>query len=299
MLNAELKILGGKYQGKLIPLSTKRFIVGREQDCQLRPNSELVSRHHCVFVTDDYAVRLRDLGSTNGTRVNGDLIRGEVVLKPGDRVTIGRLEVELVIRKPSEVTAKAPAVPAAVASSEDLGGATPLPLPPAEAAATAPPHAAETSFDITPSKESSPTVTLSTADTAIIPGAAGAPMVPLQAYPQMPQMGYPMGYGYPMPAQMPAYPQPMGGYGYGMPGAYPMPMPGMPQYPLPQQQMPAPAAPTGAELPVRLPDPSQTGLQSAAPTSAAPAAAPATPQGNPSQSAADIIKQYMQRRVSH
>ena len=68
MLQAELKILGGKHQGKAIPLSTKKFLVGREQDCQLRPNSDLVSRHHCVFSIDDYAVRLRDLGSTNGTR---------------------------------------------------------------------------------------------------------------------------------------------------------------------------------------------------------------------------------------
>jgi pSer/pThr/pTyr-binding forkhead associated (FHA) protein len=89
MLQAELKILGGKHQGKLIPLNTKKFLVGREQDCHLRPNSELVSRHHCVFSIDDYAIRLRDLGSTNGTIVNGSNLRGEVILKSGDRITIG------------------------------------------------------------------------------------------------------------------------------------------------------------------------------------------------------------------
>src|SRR4051812_5211229 len=97
MLRAELKILGGKHQGKLIPLSTKKFLVGREQDCHLRPNSELVSRHHCVFSVDDYVVRLRDLGSVNGTSVNGTQLRGEVILKPGDKITIGKLELEMVI----------------------------------------------------------------------------------------------------------------------------------------------------------------------------------------------------------
>src|SRR5580698_4698228 len=99
MLQAELKILGGKHQGKLIPLNSKKFLVGREQDCHLRPNSDLVSRHHCVFSTDEYSVRLRDLGSTNGTMVNGEPLRGEIPLKSGDRVTIGKLELEVVIRQ--------------------------------------------------------------------------------------------------------------------------------------------------------------------------------------------------------
>jgi len=70
-------------------------------------------------------------------------------------------------------------------------------------------------------------------------GAAGAPMAPLQGYPQMPQMGFPMGYGY----AMPGYPQPMPGYGYGMPGGYPMGMPMMPQYPMQQQPNPAQSRP--------------------------------------------------------
>src|SRR6185436_9233316 len=108
MLQAELKILGGKHQGKSIPLSTKKFLVGREQDCHLRPNSDLVSRHHCVFSIDDYAVRLRDLGSTNGTRVNGKPLHGEVILKAGDQIGIGKLELELVIRQRSGSAAPEP-----------------------------------------------------------------------------------------------------------------------------------------------------------------------------------------------
>lgn len=97
MLQASLKVIGGKNDGKLIELRTKKFLVGREQDCQLRPNSDLVSRHHCVFSLDDYALRLRDLGSTNGTLVNGRQIRGETVLTPGDVVKIGKLNLEILI----------------------------------------------------------------------------------------------------------------------------------------------------------------------------------------------------------
>src|SRR4029079_13238719 len=84
MLQVDLKVLEGRQQGKLIPLIVRQFLIGREQDCHLRPNSDLVSRHHCVFTIDDFTARLRDLGSTNGTYVNGERIQGQVVLKPGD-----------------------------------------------------------------------------------------------------------------------------------------------------------------------------------------------------------------------
>ena len=98
MVKAELKVVGGKQHGSLIPLQTKKFLVGREQDCQLRPSSESVSRHHCVFTLDDFSVRVRDLGSTNGTFVNGQRVQGQAILQPGDRILIGKLEFEIVIQ---------------------------------------------------------------------------------------------------------------------------------------------------------------------------------------------------------
>lgn len=108
---AELKVIEGKQQGKSIPLNAKNFLIGREQDCQLRPTSDLVSRHHCVFSQDGYTVRLRDLGSTNGTFVNGERIQGQVVLNDGDRVQIGKLAFQVSVR----LTADA-ALPEAVTS---------------------------------------------------------------------------------------------------------------------------------------------------------------------------------------
>ncbi len=43
MLHAVLKVVGGKQDGKLILLNTKKFLIGREQDCHLRPGSESVA----------------------------------------------------------------------------------------------------------------------------------------------------------------------------------------------------------------------------------------------------------------
>ena len=65
------------------------FVIGNERDCDLRPVSPLLSRHHCVFKRDEYAVRVRDLGSNSGTFVNGRRIHSEAILKPGDDVTVG------------------------------------------------------------------------------------------------------------------------------------------------------------------------------------------------------------------
>jgi predicted component of type VI protein secretion system len=319
MLQAELKILAGKHQGKAIPLTSKKFLVGREQDCQLRPNSELVSRHHCVFSIDDFAVRLRDLGSTNGTFVNGKAIRGEVVLKPGDHVTIGRLEVELTVMTGATARAKAAAaeVPAVSAPSAADASRETIEF---SGVGSSNPTDGETSYEMPTFIQNPPAQqpSLYGMDTAVLNDQDSAVMSPapipqqFQVPPQQPMPGPaayppgmypPSGYGMPYPAA--GYPQaPYPGQPYPMPG-YPMqPMYGMPGYPAPMAPAPAPAAepatagkskPTAGELPVRLPPPDQTGAVDAPPPAPA-AAAPAGTPDKPSNTAADIIKQYLNRR---
>ena len=97
-MQVALKVIEGKQTGTLIPLNRQKFLIGREEDCQLRPNSDLVSRHHCVIAVDDFTVRIRDLGSTNGTFVNNQRITTQVVLKQGDLIKIGKLAFEMQIR---------------------------------------------------------------------------------------------------------------------------------------------------------------------------------------------------------
>jgi pSer/pThr/pTyr-binding forkhead associated (FHA) protein len=62
-------------------------LVGRKEDCDLRLDHKSVSKMHCVIVKTDGMLLLRDLGSTNGTRVNGQRVRRAVLL-PNDQVNI-------------------------------------------------------------------------------------------------------------------------------------------------------------------------------------------------------------------
>lgn len=103
-MDVKLVVANGKFAGKAIPVAGPKFFIGRAEDCQLRPASELVSRHHCVIIVEGDYVAVRDFGSKNGTYVNGQRVRGEIMLKDGDTLTVGVLE--FTVR-----TAAAPAKP--------------------------------------------------------------------------------------------------------------------------------------------------------------------------------------------
>ena len=61
--------------------------MGRREDCDLRLEHKSVSKIHCVLVKTDGLLMLRDLGSTNGTRVNGTRVRRAALL-PNDQLSI-------------------------------------------------------------------------------------------------------------------------------------------------------------------------------------------------------------------
>ena len=93
----KLKVMHGASAGKEIKIPKAEFLVGRGDECHLRPKSDAISRRHCVLVIDEAQVLVRDLGSRNGTFVNGDRIEGDRVLKVGDHLKIGPLEFEVLI----------------------------------------------------------------------------------------------------------------------------------------------------------------------------------------------------------
>lgn len=90
-----LKFLNGSQEGNIVPVSKDKFIIGRELDCTLRLAQELVSRHHCAIIQDGYTIRLRDLGSKNGSFINGHRISSDKELKDRDIITVGGIALQL------------------------------------------------------------------------------------------------------------------------------------------------------------------------------------------------------------
>ena len=92
-----LRVVGGKHNGREIKLTVPKFIIGRGEGAHLRPSSDLVSRHHCGISVSDGTVIVEDLGSRNGTFVNGEQLKGAHNARSGDTIRIGRLQFELVM----------------------------------------------------------------------------------------------------------------------------------------------------------------------------------------------------------
>jgi pSer/pThr/pTyr-binding forkhead associated (FHA) protein len=88
-MTVALRFISGKYQGGEFPVEANReIVVGRSSDLDLVLVEEMVSRKHARLKLVDGAVEIEDLGSTNGTFVNGERIN-HARLKEGDRILIG------------------------------------------------------------------------------------------------------------------------------------------------------------------------------------------------------------------
>jgi pSer/pThr/pTyr-binding forkhead associated (FHA) protein len=75
-------------------LDHRMVVVGRDRRCDIRINSCRVSRRHCCLVSGGGDVLVRDLGSTNGTRINGRCVEAGV-LRPGDELSIAHCRYHL------------------------------------------------------------------------------------------------------------------------------------------------------------------------------------------------------------
>jgi two-component system, cell cycle response regulator len=84
-----LVVIYGLELGKKFNLTRSQMIIGRSSKADVQIDQEAVSRNHCKILNTGNAVLLRDMGSTNGTYVNDEMI-DEYVLRDGDFIKVGR-----------------------------------------------------------------------------------------------------------------------------------------------------------------------------------------------------------------
>jgi pSer/pThr/pTyr-binding forkhead associated (FHA) protein len=92
-----LRFISGKYQGGEFPLRMNReIVIGRSSDLDMVLVEDMVSRRHAKISSSDADVYIQDLGSTNGTFVNGEKIAGRSRLSEGDRILVGTSIIKVV-----------------------------------------------------------------------------------------------------------------------------------------------------------------------------------------------------------
>lgn len=102
-MNVTLRVIAGPHTGRVFSFSEhETFLIGRSDAAHFcLPEDRFFSRHHCLLEIAPPQIFIRDLGSTNGTYVNGQRIEA-VHLKSGDRIQGGEtiLEVEVSAESP-------------------------------------------------------------------------------------------------------------------------------------------------------------------------------------------------------
>jgi pSer/pThr/pTyr-binding forkhead associated (FHA) protein len=136
-----LKFISGKYQGGEFPLKPgKQIVVGRSSELDMVLVEDMVSRKHAKISCTEGKILIEDLGSTNGTFVNGEKIK-QARLKEGDRVLIGTSILKLIaqgnapqmddqqVKRKLEEAAAATAARQTRSSSSMTGKIEEVPLP--------------------------------------------------------------------------------------------------------------------------------------------------------------------------
>jgi pSer/pThr/pTyr-binding forkhead associated (FHA) protein len=96
-MDVKMLIVQGQSRGKFLRFPPGEFVFGRGPECHIRPNSPWVSRQHCLVRIARETVHVRDLGSSNGTLINGMRLIGERCLQPGDKLQVGPLVLQFVV----------------------------------------------------------------------------------------------------------------------------------------------------------------------------------------------------------
>jgi pSer/pThr/pTyr-binding forkhead associated (FHA) protein len=99
----KLIVASGKSAGRSISIKRNKLLIGRAEECDVRPLSDEVSRRHCAVIVGPADVWVEDLKSRNGTFVNGTRIEPatRTKLTDGDLIRVGSLELKVSCRAPA------------------------------------------------------------------------------------------------------------------------------------------------------------------------------------------------------
>lgn len=96
-MRAKLVIARGSSKGKEFEITGPQFVIGRAAGCNLRPQSDAISRQHCALFNKDERIIVKDLGSRNGTVLNGEKLTKPEELRTGDELQVGPLHFHVVL----------------------------------------------------------------------------------------------------------------------------------------------------------------------------------------------------------
>ncbi len=127
-MKAELIPMDG---GPPIPITRDVTVLGRREYCDIQLDDPSLSKRHCVLVKTEGLLVIRDLATTNGTKVKGQKVRWAAVL-PEDRVAFGSAKFRVYlgpddVPSPSELAARG--IAARVKSAVSFAAPTPTPPP--------------------------------------------------------------------------------------------------------------------------------------------------------------------------
>jgi pSer/pThr/pTyr-binding forkhead associated (FHA) protein len=114
---AKLVILTQGLTGRAHELNVDRTTIGRVEDNMFQIAETSVSSHHCEVLLRGSDVVIKDLNSTNGTFINDQPVTGESVLKPGQTLRLGTVELKLETGGAASAPGTAPASAASDASA--------------------------------------------------------------------------------------------------------------------------------------------------------------------------------------
>lgn len=128
---AKLVVLSAGLNGRTHDLNVDRTTIGRVEDNTFQIADPSVSSHHCEALLHGGDIVIKDLNSTNGTFINGEKI-SESVLKPGQTLRLGQIELQLLAEgmpMPAAIAAASPAAPASPMPAAAPASSKPAPVP--------------------------------------------------------------------------------------------------------------------------------------------------------------------------